>query len=231
MQENNLVPTPTTPVVTPQIVVEQPKQSNFLIILLSSLLFISAVIAGFFAYQTQKLVTELTVLKNEPTPTAIAKVEPTRDPGLEPEPVPLEILTKDWKTYTNTKNKYTIKYPVTWQIKENVNDLFPAEIPPTTFLFEQVGEFAPGISIWKVPKIDPRQWITRQLYSPDYSQIKTENIVVGGISGTKISGIPGPLEQGWVFVERDGQAYIFYAGVQTELTIFDQMLSTFKFTN
>ncbi len=117
MQENNLVP---TPVVTSQVAVEQPKQSNFLAILLSILLFISVVIAGFFAFQTQKLVKELTVLKNEPTPTAIAKVEPTRDPGLEPEPVPLEILTKDWKTYKYL-NLFEIKIPNDYKVVDKGN--------------------------------------------------------------------------------------------------------------
>lgn len=62
--------TPVTPV--------NQKTSNFLIILLSILLFISVVIAGFFAYQTQKLVNELNVLRNQPNP--VATTEPTAEP-------------------------------------------------------------------------------------------------------------------------------------------------------
>ena len=53
----------------------QPKQNNFLVVLLSILLMLSVVIAGFFAYQTQKLVKELTILKTEPT--LVGTVEPT----------------------------------------------------------------------------------------------------------------------------------------------------------
>lgn len=49
------------------------KQSNFLITLLSILLSISVFIAGFFAYQTQKLVKELTALQVTPTPTTFSK--------------------------------------------------------------------------------------------------------------------------------------------------------------
>ncbi len=55
-----------------------PKKSNFLVILLSSLLIISLAIAGFFAFQTQKLVKELTLLRIEPTPVVTA--EPTIEP-------------------------------------------------------------------------------------------------------------------------------------------------------
>jgi len=56
---------------------QQPKTNSFLVILLSSLLIISCLIAGFFAYQTQKLVIELTLLRSEPisTPNLITEGE------------------------------------------------------------------------------------------------------------------------------------------------------------
>jgi len=90
MQETMI---PTTPVVTPQVVVEQPKQSNFLIILLSVLLLLSVTIAGFFAYQTQKLVKELTMLKTESIPTPEATMEPTIEPVATASPSPEPSLT------------------------------------------------------------------------------------------------------------------------------------------
>lgn len=73
------------------------KKSDFLVILLSSLLIISCLVAGFFAWKTQNLVKEITNLKLVPTPTATATATP--DP------------TVDWKTYTNTKYKFSVKYP------------------------------------------------------------------------------------------------------------------------
>lgn len=54
------------------------KQSSFLVNLLSILLLVSCLIAGFFAYQTQNLVKELTKLKTSPKP--IATIAPTPDP-------------------------------------------------------------------------------------------------------------------------------------------------------
>ena len=76
--ENQIQPNQTLPAIDNQqtIILEQPKKNNFLVILLSILLFISLVIAGFFAYQTQKLVNELAVIKNT-TPTVTADIDPT----------------------------------------------------------------------------------------------------------------------------------------------------------
>ncbi|MFZ3301165.1 MAG: PsbP-related protein [Microgenomates group bacterium] len=75
-------------------------QNNSLVILLSVLLLLSVSIAGFFAYQTQNLVKELTSLKSSPTP--VSSTEPDTDP------------TSDWKTYTNEKVGFILRYPNTW---------------------------------------------------------------------------------------------------------------------
>lgn len=77
----------------------EQKKSDFLIILLSSLLIISCFIAGFFAYQTQRLVAELRI-KNEELIIKTPIPTPTTDP------------TADWKTYTN--EKFTFNHPLCW---------------------------------------------------------------------------------------------------------------------
>ena len=102
MEQNNpVIQSPSDPVIQ--------KPNNFLITLLSVLLLLSCIIAGFFAFQTQKLVAEVTgyreQLKQTPVPT------PTPDP------------TADWKTYTNTKYAFSIQYPNNWIVSENpIND-------------------------------------------------------------------------------------------------------------
>ncbi len=101
----------STPLVTPQVVIEQPKRSNFLVILLSVLLLLAVSIAGFFAFQTQKLVKELAVLKTEEKVVAVATEELTSDP------------TASWNTYTNNVLKYTIKYPTDWIIDKSEAEL------------------------------------------------------------------------------------------------------------
>ncbi|MFZ3301702.1 MAG: hypothetical protein WA152_03255 [Microgenomates group bacterium] len=105
MQENNPIPTPE---VTTPVIVDQPKQSNFLIILLSILLLISIAISGFFAYQTQELVKELNKLKpiektvtediSEPVATESSEIDPTAD----------------WKTYENKQLGFSLRMPDNW---------------------------------------------------------------------------------------------------------------------
>ncbi len=92
-------PTPV-PVAKPEEpVYEKPKTNSFLVVLLIVLLLISVSIAGFFAFQTQNLVKELTLLKTIPTPEVI------------PEPVVTAGPTADWKTYTDKLNRFSFKYP------------------------------------------------------------------------------------------------------------------------
>ncbi len=85
---------------------EQPKTNNFLTILLSVLLIISVAISGFFAFQTQKLVKELTVLKTQEKTINASSSEPvpTNSPAITD---PAE----SWKTYSNSKYGFSFKYP------------------------------------------------------------------------------------------------------------------------
>ena len=103
MQENNPInQLPSEPVIQ--------KPNNFLVVLLSILLFISLVIAGFFAYQTQKLTQELLESRNQnlviQTPTPIATTDPTMD----------------WKTYKILPIKLVFKYPASLVVASDIKD-------------------------------------------------------------------------------------------------------------
>lgn len=78
-----------------KVIDQKPSTNNFIITLLSILLLISCLIAGFFAYQTQQLVKELTVYKLQPEETPVATITP--DPIV------------DWKTYTNSELGFLFK--------------------------------------------------------------------------------------------------------------------------
>ena len=105
--------TPPEVTVKPQEIKEQiPQKSNFLVILLSTLLFICIVVALFFAFQTQKLVKELTNLKNQ-TPLPVVSNSPIFEPGLEPEVVPTNSDVSDWLSYTDLNSGINFKYPKT----------------------------------------------------------------------------------------------------------------------
>lgn len=107
MQENN-IPVTQSPS-EPEIQIEQqPKQSNFIVILLSILLIISVAISGFFAFQTQKLVKELETLRNQEKLVKVVIPEPVATESSEIE------STADWKTYSNQKYNFTFRYPGNW---------------------------------------------------------------------------------------------------------------------
>lgn len=88
---------------------QQPKQPNFLVVLLSVLLFISISIAGFFAYQTQQLSEELR-MKNE---------ELTKTPSATSTPDP----TAGWKTYTSNLYKLNLRYPSKWKVSTKILEI------------------------------------------------------------------------------------------------------------
>jgi hypothetical protein len=104
---NNNVTEPTAPsVVAPQPAYDKPKTNNFLVILLSTLLLISCLASGFFAYQTQTLVKELTNLKSSPSPLVQVSMEPDIEPVASIDP------TVNWKTYEG--DLFSFKYPSNW---------------------------------------------------------------------------------------------------------------------
>lgn len=227
---------PIVPVVAPQIVVQQPKQSNFLVILLSVLLLISVSIAGYFAYQTQRLVNELRVMSNESKQIS----EPTFEPGLEPEPIPLEIITKDWKTYTNTKYKYTFKYP----LEAVISDVKEGGLDP-------ISESSKGVNLRLSDKhsfqieVDDANNLSRGSYDEWLKTLKTSQfykvtnestIIIDGVTATVVEGAHVNTYQKTYFFQSLNGANFFSLGVQDTLTqnqkmLSDQILSTFKFTN
>ena len=117
----------STPVAIPQVEAKQPKFNNFLVILLSVLLFLSVLIAGFFAYQTQRLVAELRMKNEELRNVAVATTEPTIEPVATSDPTAdlSRAQTKDWKTYISPEigdyvSPFQLSYPSTWVVDQKL---------------------------------------------------------------------------------------------------------------
>jgi len=118
MQEDQISQTPT--VDNPQTTVmqtvdEKPKKNNFLVILLSILMLLALAIAGFFAYQTQKLAKELSEFKNQNLATPTSEPESTFPMYTEPSPDP----TVNWKTYKVNELGIEFKLPKQLGMLEN----------------------------------------------------------------------------------------------------------------
>ena len=233
MQENNPVP---APVATPEVVVAQQKNNNFLVILLSSLLIISVSISGFFAYQTQKLVKELTVLKTEEKIVAVATTEPTVEPvatnsvSATPDP------TVNWKTYT--WNGVSFKYPNTWFTSGSEQaPLFYIDKNTVDNPNYKMTIFNLVESSYKVMINDPVG--TKKEVGDKIFEEKISDIVIDGQMAAKIkidvlSGSATDARPA-IVMRLIHNTKIFNLEIISptipESIIFDQILSTFKFTD
>ncbi len=194
------------------------KKDNFLITLLSCLLLISCLLAGFFAWKTQKLVSELRVATNVLKPTPIATSTPTPDP------------TANWKTYTSTKYGFSFKYP---------NDFINKEISNNSFILS-VGSKDYSLSL----KTD----LNLNIYTSEVKDIKRlfdtkkQNVNINGV-GPYTAYLRSTQSAGGEFsflrtILIPTSSYIIDLSLspkdednfeKTE-TLADQILSTFKFT-
>lgn len=242
MQENNIAPIANSPQTTetqPLTVDNRPKTSNFLIILLSILLIISTASAGFFAYQTQKLVKELQGIRSEEK-VAIATSEPTTEPvatdSSEVDP------TANWKVYSG--DKFSFKYPNDWnfyqpQVEGNVFRLFVAPkdtIEDIAEMFGRGGGFGGGkfltLTISEVDEIptyksDEYQKYTSSLYKLD--NINTTRYFVDALQD--MPGLSAGDKTETIVFQKDSKNYLISLVDYQYKKIFDQILSTFKFTN
>lgn len=109
---------------------QRPKNNNFLVILLSVLLIISVAISGFFAFQTQKLVKELTELKVQEKVVAVATTEPIATESSAVDPI------ANWKLVSN--KFWTFKIPSNQNyIKCSSGDIIFTGSPTVNDLFEK----------------------------------------------------------------------------------------------
>lgn len=201
---------------------QQPKTNSFLVILLSVLLFISVAIAGFFAYQTQKLVNELRVMSDESKQTA----EPTSEPVVT-DP------TVDWKTY---------KY----------NDLFEIKIPQDLKINDrgyghvEIGDFL-TVGVYSSNPEDCRGdcSIIDTKISKKINNLETKYLTgwwgdIGGNVGQAYVSYIIPNNNQYVYLQMQELPFSMLTRPirekvgsvnQENIKLLDQILSTFKFVN
>lgn len=175
----------------------------FLVLLLAVL----GGIGGYYLWQQKGSVKVL------PTPTS------TADP------------TASWKTYTNEKYKFSIKYPQDWKYLEVPNQTYQTEN-------NQVW-FNPQTDNWPPAQTDARSSLIFSMTSTDPStNWKPENFIdykettynLGNVLATEISGQnkEGLFNETIIF-GKIGKDYITVLfGSRTIESVHDQILSTFK---
>ena len=178
----------------------------------------------------------------QPSPQVVSSPNssPTPDAGREPNG---SAETANWKTYTNSSNKYSVKYPADWVTINCLEmDLFGANDLVKCYEDVQVGpvgsysviisrggyDFNQVVGLMKITK-----------YLDKYSI--NESLKIDGKQAVKISGvtnkytpssIPGLFFYGYYINDPGNQTLIIIyqrTGAETDnLPIFEKMISTLK---
>jgi hypothetical protein len=211
------IPTPPAPV-APPIPPVFAKKNNAVVILLSALLLVAISVATFFYFQTQKLANQLTQLQtsvsSSPSPTATSDV------------------TVSWKTYEDKKWKFSLKYPQEFFTACNYSDSKGLMLWGPNFGCPEGHDIFYTISATGYEEKD---------YKPYKKASKSEKIILAGKNATKNTYVfdesDGPLyglhEETEIIVPlQSGLIQIVLLGQDAKSRVFfDQILSTFKFTN
>jgi predicted small lipoprotein YifL len=214
--------TPTEPTVEQNQVPMPKRKSPFVFIILLFFL-VTLAAAGYYGYLYWQETN-----KKAPSPTT------------EPTPVETTDPTADWKTYTNTKYGYSFKHPSSWdtytigESAEGTLIIGPQE--KVDKVRQMQGNFGGGTFLVLTLNIKT-EVVERK--SNEYEQVTSKPISINNINGTKfdiniIQDEPG-FNKGdkitSVVVKKDDIYIQIDLLDQTYKDIFDQILSTFKFTS
>lgn len=194
------------------------KQKGFTTILILVGILVIGVVAG-GAYYLGKQVSP------KPSPASIVTSQST------PSSVPSDEIA-NWKTYTDNKYGFSIKYPDTWKYLETPTEIYKTNNPQVWF-----GSGLP------MPQTDARAEVAISISKDDpsskwkpenFENYKSESVQLDNIVGTRITGNYkiAPERKDVVVIIRSKDYYfeVLPANFDNEsLKKFNQILSTFKF--
>jgi hypothetical protein len=240
MEETQQVPnqnpiTPVPPISTYP--TPQPALTSKTPWILITLIVILLGLASYFGYQTYQLKQQLTI--QQPTPTPATTV--SNSPASTSTPIPTSDPTASWEVYTNSENGYSIKYP-------KFADGFTRLVCPTEELTVTTTDTGNKTSPITMPSCErggryefetkTTAFIAPAPEKTKYYDIVEEDIVVGGLNAkrytftfTNIEDGPYPTWFTSVRINKNNKTYEIYFSDKTKLALFNQILSTFKFTN
>jgi len=174
-------------------------------------LLIATCLAGLFYFQIQKLSKELSQYQIQPSPTPTATPDPTAD----------------WKTYTNTVYRYSLKHPQNWK----------TEALAAGSQGKEALENSTGLNIIEADSVKDYPDTTIQVFDlePTYLEEGTKTtMVVNGIEMIKRetkqeTNLYTQVYTMKVFNGKFLEILFRYNPTAQTLGVFDQILSTFKF--
>jgi len=231
-------PQPTVP--TEPVVPQIPKsKSKLLLILLPIAIILLLSSLGIFVFQ-KYFSNSSNPLVTQPTPVSTSVLAPTPD------------VTANWKTYSSDKQQFSIKFPENWSTDDKTGVfiglpgevvLFPQEIP--------LSPFGPGIAIYssgekvmnRLPYLNDFSQAQKDVVSDGLSQrtFKISDVRVDGIGAVQYVNRALPGDGTGAFyavitwlVHNNTNYYLEFWGsedyIKSNLSIYNQILSTFKFT-
>ncbi|HUW24880.1 MAG TPA: PsbP-related protein [Patescibacteria group bacterium] len=226
--EEQIPPTPPTSSPPPPAVPATPappqptaKLKTFWFVVLGLVLVVGVLFAGIVLGQKGFLSGILPSRQPLPTPTTIAQPTPTPDP------------TADWKTYSNSEGKFSVKYPTEWTVKD-LGSLGSITQNVSNVVLE-ADEYKAQITI-SVSDTD-----TARKSAEGEQKQSGEKFSLDGTMATKWLESKEKKAQGYVLAIKGDRVYsilfeclsqeCFETDKQYYLNIFNQILSTFKFLN
>lgn len=241
--EDNVINRSVNPAETTTLPTSNPvnNQKGFFPVILGVLLLLVIIAGGAYYLGTQTSTTST----QPPTNQNNVRTNPTQTPEITQVPQTNDSIV-NWKTYTSTKAKYSFKYPTEWPL---------VNVPPSQgcdVCVEQINitfKYNPNsgdgnvaiVLIFKEDKIKALDDYVNIHVRGDSSKVNLQYTTVGGekaVSYTLSGGLP-PLPVIEYAVVKNGLYYIIRLDDSIEtnknkeknVQLFNEMLSTFKFTN
>lgn len=226
-------PTPTPPP-EPVKIENKSKPKTPVIGLLVVLLILALGAVGFLGYQNMQLQKQVAgIQSNYPIPSPVIYASPS----------PVADETANWKVYTDSVDKIEFKYPQSWyaQPSGGTVPLIQSQVFLDDHSFEipSATEFSTPIqTFFALSSETDINMSAKRLKETVYgtSVTETDNLVIGGNKAIQLSGVAGPGElQGMFFkntlIQFGNKVLIVDLNDKNFENIYDQILSTLKFTN
>lgn len=205
---------------------EQPRQFKKFIIILVIIVALFAFGAGGYFLGTNKNQATSQYKQVTVSPTNIIQPSPTSTP------TPIEDPIANWKIYISNKTGYSIRYPDSLKQSTSTYDGIGGVVT--------VDSWSPVSNAYSINIYSYSEGVNTKLEFNAKTE-SDESILVAGQNVRKLVGTEIVSDKGMLInvgpVKNKGQNYmlIYTSGSQKadskDLTVFDQMLSTFKFAN
>lgn len=236
-QETVMAPVVSTPASAPK-----STSSNILVVILSILLLAASLIAGFFAWQTQKLVKQASLTNQAATQqNTKTEDEDLNLPTTEPTPVMQVTIPEGYVSFSQSKLGLSFAHPSDWSATKSSDTPFMLTLAPKS------GSQSPLVPV-QITEEAANQYNNNTKYTKIEDAVSyysntlnsvttTSNLTVGGKPATRIQGNvkgPGPAQDRpiqYTFVQLDGMVLTIQLGDMSLLETFNKILSTFQFNS